>query len=405
MGRVYTPLLVAWRYLRGRRKARMAQWVTRASALGLAVGTAAMVVVLSAFNGLEQSVLDVYRPAYPAATAEPDSTSSSLSSETVARLRRAWSPVLPGNAHLIPVVERQVLLRNGLNECVVTLTLVHEEDLAHWPWTPKATSFMLGASVATTLGLEGSRDWPALEIWLPSNANLEVNNLLDLEPQLQSGFFQPNGSFTVHPELDAQSALVVWSPQWAQFLEWDSTYTHLAWIQPSGPLVRTQDLQQWTDGRPDRSQGVRWVPLEEQQSALFRVLRTERLATLGILSLVVFLASLGLYGSTVLLALEKAQENASLHAMGASWNTVAAVYRINGLLVGALGALTGVALGSLLVWGQSTFGWIQLGTGFALDAYPVRWTWSGALLSFGIAWGLSLVASAWAARESRPQVG
>ena len=44
MGRVYTPLLVAWRYLRGRRKARMAQWVTRASALGLAVGTAAMVV-------------------------------------------------------------------------------------------------------------------------------------------------------------------------------------------------------------------------------------------------------------------------------------------------------------------------------------------------------------------------
>ena len=264
MGRVYTPLMVAWRYLRGRRKARMAQWVTRASALGLAVGTAAMVVVLSAFNGLEQSVLDVYRPAYPAATAEPDSTSSSLSSETVARLRRAWSPVLPSNAHLIPVVERQVLLRNGLNECVVTLTLVHEEDLAHWPWTPKATSFMLGASVATTLGLEGSRDWPALEIWLPSNANLEVNNLLDLEPQLQSGFFQPNGSFTVHPELDAQSALVVWSPQWAQFLEWDSTYTHLAWIQPNGPLVRTQDLQKWTDGRPDRSQGVRWVPLEEQ---------------------------------------------------------------------------------------------------------------------------------------------
>lgn len=124
MGRVNTPFLVAWRYLRGRRKARMAQWVTRASALGLAVGTAAMVVVLSAFNGLEQSILDVYRPAYPAVLGQPDSAGNgSLSAQQVARLRRAWSPVLPADAHLIPVYERQVLLRNGLNEAVVTLTL------------------------------------------------------------------------------------------------------------------------------------------------------------------------------------------------------------------------------------------------------------------------------------------
>ena len=403
MGRVNTPFLVAWRYVRGRRKARMAQWVTRASALGLAVGTAAMVVVLSAFNGLEQSILDVYRPAYPAVLGQPDSTGNgSLSAQQVARLRRAWSPVLPADAHLIPVYERQVLLRNGLNEAVVTLTVLSPEAASHWPWLPNPTGFHLGSGVAQALGLSGLRDWPALEVWIPSQSDLELNSLMDLEPQLQQGVFQPDGEFTVHPDVDAHRALVVWTPAWAQFLGWDSTYTHLDWIQPAEPRWSPSDWSRWTAENPDRAKGVRWIPLEEQQSALFRVLRTERLATLGILTLVVFLASLGLYGATVLLALEKGQENQSLHAMGASWGQIATIYRYNGVLVGALGAFGGVLLGSALVWGQQTFGWVELGTGFALSAYPVRWTWESAGLSFAIAWGLSALASAWAARESRP---
>ncbi|MEY2999544.1 MAG: hypothetical protein RLZZ02_1353, partial [Bacteroidota bacterium] len=121
---------------------------------------------------------------------------------------------------------------------------------------------------------------------------------------------------------------------------------------------------------------------EDREAALFRVMRSEGMITTAILAFIVLLASLGLYSATVLLGMEKVQQRAILRAMGMSEAQVRRSFWWSAMWVSAIGGLVGWGLGGLLVWGQSTFGWVKLGTGYVVESYPMAFHAGQSLVVF-----------------------
>ena len=384
-----TPFFVAWRYLRGQRSTRLAQWVTRAAALGLAVGTAAMVVVLSAFDGLENTIVDSYTPAYPSVLLERFDGKPLTLTEAEDAVHSA-----PSGLQGFPVIERHVLLRNGRFEGVALVKGVDWEylnvsrwfdsiraDIPHLPWPTQATDpipMLLGSGVAAQLGLTQQREASLIECWIPKKDAHSPDewSLSSLDPSaaLERANGLPVAVFSIHPEVDLDKVVIPIGHA-AVYFESEKNRHRVEFFSTTDiHTVPSDTLKEWRIQAAQK--GWNLLTLEEQQASLFRVLRLEKLATYGILTFVVLLASFGLYGAIVLLIIEKRVDNNTLRSLGTSAGQLQRVYAYSGAFIALAGIGMGLLLGASLTWGQATFGWVKLGSGYLLDAYPMdlRWT-------------------------------
>ena len=106
---------------------------------------------------------------------------------------------------------------------------------------------------------------------------------------------------------------------------------------------------------------------------MFQVLRSEGLVTTAILGFIVLIASLGLYAAASLIIIEKQGQRAMLAAMGMPAEQIRAAFTCSGIWLSILGAFSGFALGAAVVGAQAKWGLLQLGDGYLVNAYPVRW--------------------------------
>lgn len=116
-------------------------------------------------------------------------------------------------------------------------------------------------------------------------------------------------------------------------------------------------IQSWQDLNPD----------------LFNIMRFERLATFSILSIIIVLAVFNVLVSLSMTVVEKRQDIGILKAMGASNNTIRKIFLWEGTLIGLVSTSIGTALGLFVCWGQINFKWFRVdATKFIIDAIPVE---------------------------------
>ena len=113
---------------------------------------------------------------------------------------------------------------------------------------------------------------------------------------------------------------------------------------------------------------------EDQEAAIFKVMKSEGLITSAILAFIVLLASLGLYSSTLLSGMEREPQSAILSALGLSEKKIRLSFFWSGTWVSIVGSLIGLIFASLTIWAQSVYGLISLGDGYIVDAYPVKFS-------------------------------
>src|SRR5690606_35406245 len=110
----------------------------------------------------------------------------------------------------------------------------------------------------------------------------------------------------------------------------------------------------------------------EQNSSLYRIMSSEKWAIYAILVLVLLIASFNLVGALSMLVLEKQKDIAILKAMGATPSAIRRIYLLEGILWAFVGGIAGILLGGTIALLQEKFGFVKIGDGFPIEAYPVR---------------------------------
>lgn len=122
----------------------------------------------------------------------------------------------------------------------------------------------------------------------------------------------------------------------------------------------------------------------EQQEDTYRIMEVEKLVSYIFLSFVLVVASVNIVSSLSMLIIDKKKDVMTLRSMGANDSQVTAIFMVEGWLISIVGALVGIALGTVVCLLQQEFGFVKFGSGDShiIDSYPVLIKLSDILLTF-----------------------
>lgn len=141
-----------------------------------------------------------------------------------------------------------------------------------------------------------------------------------------------------------------------------------------------------------------WYDLHKD---LYNVMRFERLAAFVILSIIILVAVFNVFASLFMSVAEKRPEIGILKAMGATRSTIVKIFFMQGVFVGVVGTICGVVLGLALCFGQIRFGWFALDTSrYIIPAIPVVISWIDVCTVSALSLVLSMFAGVFPARRA-----
>jgi len=365
-------LYIARRYLFSSKSKNAVNSITAISVLGVAVGTLALVVVLSVFNGFETLIKSMYQEV------NPDFEVTSAVSKSFTLIDGDFEELkslAPWDA-VEQVYQEKVLLRVANKEQIALLKGVHL-----WPANSsksikshiiKGSSYtdldtdnwaVIGQSLAYTLSVSVNE---VLKIFVPNQkANATINN----SQAFKEKQFMLAGIYSVQAEYDAAYILADLGVV-QDFLDKPLALTSLAFsIAGSHDLSDVQQTLQMHFGS-DFEVKNRF----EQQEFLYKVLQTEKWAIFFILAFILLIATFTIVASVVMIVLEKRKDISSLWALGAPVKTIQKIFFYEGLLITIFGGGLGLVLGVSVCLLQQHFGFIQLGSqgSFIVNSYPVE---------------------------------
>lgn len=377
---------IAFRYLFAKKRTNFINIVAGISFGGVLVGAAALIVVLSVYNGLEELTQGMYSKFNPDVRVRPLNSKLFDRRELAAQLKNF--PQINGISYSI---EENALFRYGDREVVgvikgvdsafVELTKVNEtmvrgeyvlRDGFGLPYA------MLGVGIGYQLQISLNDYRRGIEVYMPARG--KKIDLLRPETSFEKRVLQPAGIFDIQPEINQQYVLV--------------------------PLVFVSDLLGITEHQVGEvavrlKPGVNAASFAKtlqtalgsdfevkdryrQQEAIFKIFQTEKWWTYFFLLLIVLVAALNLVGALSMLVIEKQRDIAILSSLGASKPMLFGIFMAVGFLITLVGASLGIGLGALLCTLQQQYEFIRFaGEGaFVVSAYPVALRFTDTLVVF-----------------------
>ncbi|MFN4835531.1 MAG: FtsX-like permease family protein [Bacteroidota bacterium] len=366
-------LLFAWRYFKAPKSTQAINWIARISVIAMAVGTAALILVLSVFNGFEGMVKSLYSSFYPDWRLMP--AQGKVLTLTAAQLKSLQQ--VAGVEAVSLVVEERALLQAGENQALVTLKGVDTsytsvsgvaQHLVSGEFaigTATSPYLVLGAGVEAALSVLADRNLEPITVYLPKKTEgLQV----DWAESIRVDTAQTAASFLIQQDFDDQYAITS--------LDFMREKLGLTAEEASSVELRVNPKANASDIRSQlqaiMSNQVKVEDRYEQNKTLYRVMRTERWIVYGVLSLILIVAAFTMIGALTMLVLEKQKDIQVLQALGANKKMVRRIFLTEGLLLSMLGSGIGMLLAYGLAWLQLTYHLIPLeGGSFLIDYYPV----------------------------------
>ncbi len=364
------PVKFAFRYLFARKSYNVINLISGIGVAGMAVGTAALIIILSVFNGFNELVADSLSHAKANLVVRPATGKVFVPDSTLLEELRADERVL----RLSGVLEEQVFVSyegrqslarvRGLDETAQEESPLKQHIIdGEWSFGLGDVPYCIaGAGLSHSLGLN-SRFVTPLEIFYPSRT--QQVNMANPAASLRSAKARLAGVFSVNTDLDARLLLVPIGLI-RELLEYDSELSSLdIWTKPG-----TEDaLQEELSTKLGTS--FRVLNRVQQDESLFRMMRYEKLAIYLILIFIVLLVAFNIYSSLRMLIIEKQEDAGTLRALGAPEAMVQRIFLWEGWLMSLLGMVIGLVLGVLVVWAQQRWGLVSMPGNFVVSAYPV----------------------------------
>lgn len=356
----------------------MIAWVSVAA---MAFGTAALVLVLSVFNGFEGLVKTLYASFYPdLRISAENSRFLVLNEKQLAAIQNlkgvsAVSLVVQEKAHLQFGDYRTNAVVKGVDDGYAAVSGISNYIVAGKYATGDSLqpAAVLGVGIEQALNIQADRSLRPLTVYLPKRG---VALSADPMTSIRIGQLNSSGTFAIQQEFDNNYVIthidflrqmIGLSPQEYSFVE----------IKLQS---RTAEQEVLTSLRSMLGNAYRVETRYEQNSSLFEVMRLEKWVIYAILMLLMFLASFNMVGSLTILVLEKSTDIQILQSMGASPAFIRQLFLTEGLVLASIGAAAGTLVSLLLVWLQTTFKMIPLQGSFVIDYYPVKVIGSDLLL-------------------------
>jgi lipoprotein-releasing system permease protein len=382
---------MAWRYLFSKKSRNAIHLITGLSMLAIGVVSAALVILLSAFNGLEWKVIGMFDLLDPPLLVQPaEGKRQELSAEQEAALNQ--HPDLAGFSR---VLEESVLFTYGTQQKVgqikgiepIFLEQVALDTLLISGSLPKPQSkgpaqTLLGQGLATSLGIRIGEPFKQLVAYCPKSGGI------DLFQPFRDLSLKPSGIFFVPQESNETLALL--GLEEAQKLTGSGKKISAIYLYPKSGAdlipVQEQVMQLLGEG---------WTVKNrlEQHALIYKILRTEKLAVFLIVAFIMLIASFNLMSVQTLLVVEKRKDLMVLWSLGAHAGMLRSIFTLLGTLVSFLGCIAGMLLGLAVVGLQALTGWYPLNA--AGEPYPVVVYFSDLALVFATVFSVGLLISWW----------
>ena len=365
---------IARRYLLGKKSQNAINIISGISVVGVSVGTMALVIVLSVFNGFDQVVKSLF------SSFDPDIKISAIEGKTFVPGESMSSKILslPGVAAMSEVVEENVLLLYGEKQHIATIKGVDEAfemvsgiDSMIYEGAMKLKDrnrayAVVGQGVAYSLRIGLSFVDPLFVYTVDRKARI---NMAQPEESIRRDFIYPSGIFSIEQGFD--SRYIITPIEFVrELLSYENEVSYLEIkLDPEFTADKVQQQIIAIVGQDFH------VKNRQQQNELFyRVMKSEKWAIFLILTFILIIASFNIIGSLSMLIIDKKNDIVTLRNMGANRSLIENIFLVEGLLISVIGSLLGMAMGTGISWIQQRFGLIKLsGSGtFVIDAYPVQ---------------------------------
>ena len=369
-----TALFVAWRHLFSKKKHSLVNIISIISAIGVLSGTAALIIVLSVFNGMEELVVDSFNSFNPdlkitlhegksfVADSFPLDQLRSIGGVTAAEEVVSDLTLIEydGKQHLIELkgVGPEYARNSGFDELLID----GDFDLQH-----DGCEFgVMGAIAAGTLqvNLSGGELY---KVFYPKRLRKNLGNPADA---FNTRYLTPCGVFSSFTEYDDKYLLC--SIDFVRnLMSYENEVTSVeVFVKDAKKLPVIQKSVQKIVGDKYLVQNR-----FQQEELLFKTMKTEKMMIFAILSFVLLIAVFNIIGTLSMIIIEKKEDIAVLNYLGAEKSLVRRIFMTEGMIISFIGGVAGLVLGWLVCFLQQTFHFISFGNGeanYIVDYYPVK---------------------------------
>ncbi len=361
----------AWRYFKSKKTTNAINIIAWVSVIAIAVVTAAIIIVLSVFNGFEGLVKGLYSDFYAdIKISSAEAKTLHLSQEKLAQLKQ-----VKGVVNYSCIAEEKAVVLNDNYQSRVVLKGVDKNYTAvnkiknyirrgkFETGNSEHPQIILGAGIENAVNADVEHAISPLLLYLPnkkSTTSLESFN---------SATIMPTGSFLVQQEFDNNYAF--------SNLDFVKYMLDMAADEYTAVEVKINSSAKPNDVRDalikQLGNNFKVETRYEQNRSLYKIMQVEKWFIYALLSLIMLVAAFNIVGALTMLVLDKKKDIHILKAMGANNNVIQKIFLSEGVLLAGIGGLIGIVLATIICVIQQKFHLIKLQGGtFIIDYYPVQ---------------------------------
>ena len=344
------------------------------SVVGVSVGTMALIIVLSVFNGFESLIISLFNSFNPelSITAKEGKTFhfQDFPADSIKKI--------PGIICLTEVIEENALLKYQTKQYIATIKGVSRdfEEVSgldtmlidgEFVLEKQGRSYaILGAGVAYYLNAGLHDLLNPVMVYVPKRLG-KMSTQLDKAFNRQSIF--PSGIFSIQQDFDTKYVIVPIGFA-RKLFDYDDEVTAVeVALEENADCDKVQSMISRILGDKFRVRNR-----FQQEELLYKIMKSEKWAIFLILTFILIIATFNVVGSLTILILDKKKDISILHSMGANSHLIKRIFFQEGIMISVGGALAGLILGGIISLLQQRWGFIKLGSGngsFVIQSYPV----------------------------------
>ncbi|MBW8334869.1 MAG: ABC transporter permease [Prolixibacteraceae bacterium] len=391
-----TAFYIARRYLISKKSVNVINIISGVSVAGVTVGTFALVVILSVFNGLDTTIKSLF------SSFDPDIKISASIGKSFDLNEGNFDAIrqLPEVASVTPVIEEDALLRYGDRQYFATVKGVPAEysQVAGLDSSFITVGKFILESDQIPFAVVGQGVAYFLSVGLNFSDPIHIYTLkkgTSGRPSLQNAFVHSSiyasGIFSNQQEIDSKYILVPFAFA-GELFQMNGRVTAIEIALKEG--VSDKDAKAEIESVLGKNFVVKTQ--FEQHELFYRVMETEKWAIFLILGFVLVIASFNILGSLSMLIIDKKADIAVLQSMGANQKLIRTIFLFEGWMISLAGAIFGLIFGILICWVQIEFGILKIPGNegaFIFSSYPVEIRITDLLAVFLLVSGIGFLAA------------
>ena len=397
---MWLSLFIAKRYLFSKKKQNAINIISTISVVGVTIGTAALIIILSVFNGIDVLLQKSTNSFYPDVVISPTNGKTI----TYDSLKCAQINNINGVDYFYSVIQEKTIVKHQDSYLPVILKGIDSKYVLNSDFNqyirggiPKLKDndkfcVLIGNTAAIELGIYNISNSSPITFYYPNKNSSNALNALTTRTAKLSAVY------SVQQEIDAQ--YIICDIEFAKSLfKLDNKISKIEIKLKSDKYIDSakEEINRIFNNAPTKDKSITTYKIQDKfeiNQAFFAMMRSEKFAVFMILLFILLIASFNIIGSISMLIIDKKEDLVTYKAMGMPKETIASIFTTEGKLITIIGTIIGTVLGVAVCFIQEHYGLLTLGEGgYIVNAYPVKLILSDIMIIVATVLAIGYIAS------------